>query len=106
MKFLLSAVCIFYFCFATAQTTAWKFVERENKKEIDVLYKGKLMTSLRVIDSVMKPVLFPINTVSGITVTRGYPIAPNPGDHTDHPHHTGMWLNFQSVNGIPLALYR
>jgi hypothetical protein len=48
----------------------------------------------------MKPVLFPLNTVSGTTVTRGFPIAPRQGDRTDHPHHVGLWLNYESVNGL------
>jgi hypothetical protein len=48
----------------------------------------------------MKPVLFPINTVSGITITRGYPLAPRVGERVDHPHHIGLWLNYESVNGL------
>jgi hypothetical protein len=41
-----------------------------------------------------------VNTVDGITVTRGYPFQPVPGERTDHPHHTGIWLNYESVNGL------
>jgi len=78
----------------------WRIVEQNDKKQIDILLDGKLMTSYCYYDSVMKPVLFPINTVSGITVTRGYPIAPRAGDHVDHPHHTGLWLNYEFVNGL------
>jgi hypothetical protein len=48
----------------------------------------------------MKPVLFPLRTVSGTTVTRGYPIAPRAGERVDHPHHIGLWLNYESVNGL------
>jgi hypothetical protein len=44
--------------------------------------------------------LFPINTLDGITVTRGFPIAPRAGERTDHPHHVGLWLNYESVNGL------
>src|SRR5205085_7068342 len=47
-------------------------------------------------------VLFPVKTTSGITVTRGYPIAPRAGERTDHPHHVGIWLNYESVNGFDL----
>jgi hypothetical protein len=48
----------------------------------------------------MKPVLFPINTLSGITLTRGYPLAPRAGERVDHPHHIGLWLNYEYVNGL------
>jgi hypothetical protein len=33
-------------------------------------------------------------------VTRNYPFKTVPGERTDHPHHTGIWLNYESVNGL------
>jgi hypothetical protein len=36
----------------------------------------------------------------GITVTRSYPFKLIAGERTDHPHHTGIWLNYESVNGL------
>jgi hypothetical protein len=69
-------------------------------KKVQVLYNGKLLTAYCYFDSTEKPVLFPVKTVSGITVTRGYPIAPREGERTDHPHHVGIWLNYESVNGL------
>jgi hypothetical protein len=70
------------------------------KKKVQVLYNGKLLTAYCYFDSTEKPVLFPVKTVSGITVTRGFPIAPREGERTDHPHHVGIWLNYESVNGL------
>jgi hypothetical protein len=52
------------------------------------------------LDSSKKPVLFPVNTIDGITVTRSYPYKLVAGERTDHPHHTGIWLNYESVNGL------
>ena len=72
----------------------------EKKNQVDLLYDGKLLTAYCFFDSIRKPILFPINTLDGITVTRGYPIAPRPGERTDHPHHNGLWLNYESVNGL------
>ena len=84
---------------AIAQTNkGFQFVE--NKKQVDVLYNGKLLTAYCYYDTIMKPFLYPINTLDGITVTRGYPIAPRIGDRTDHPHHVGIWMNYESVNGL------
>src|SRR5689334_9211873 len=76
------------------------FVESKAEKKIDVLYNGNLLTAYCYFDSVFKPFLYPLNTTDGITVTRGYPIAPRAGERTDHPHHTGMWMNYESVNGL------
>lgn len=85
--------------FVSAQK-GFRIVEQENKKQADILFNGKLLTSYCYYDSSFKPILFPINTVDGITVTRGYPLQPVAGERTDHPHHTGIWLNYESVNGL------
>jgi hypothetical protein len=83
-----------------AQASGFAFRESKEEKKIDVLYNGKLLTAYCYFDSVMKPVLFPVKTVSGITVTRGYPLDPRPGERVDHPHHVGLWMNYESVNGL------
>ena len=71
-----------------------------SSKKVSVLFNGKLLTAYCYFDSTEKPVLFPVKTLSGITVTRGYPVAPREGERTDHPHHLGIWLNYESVNGL------
>lgn len=75
------------------------FVDQEAEKRVDVLVDGKLFTSYCWYDNVMKPILFPIQTSAGTIITRGYPIKPRPFESTDHPHHTGSWLNYGNVNG-------
>lgn len=85
---------------AQTNTAGFSLVPQPAKKQIDVLYNGKLMTSYCYYDSIAKPFLYPLNTVDGITVSRGYPLKPVAGDRTDHPHHTGMWMNYESVNGL------
>ncbi len=77
-----------------------KFIRSANANKIDVLVGGKLFTSFLFPDSLEKPVLYPVNTASGTTVTRGFPLNPQPGDPTDHPHHIGIWFNFENVNGL------
>jgi hypothetical protein len=78
----------------------FRIIERVADKKVDILYGGELLTSYCYFDSTAKPILFPIKTVTGVTVTRGFPIAPRAGERTDHPHHTGLWLNYESVNGL------
>ena len=94
-------------CFAMVGTVAaqkkqkgFQILERKEAKQIDILYNGHLLTAYCYYDSVRKPFLFPVNTVDGITVTRGYPLQPQAGERTDHPHHTGLWMNYESVNGL------
>ncbi|MEJ7672654.1 MAG: PmoA family protein [Chitinophagaceae bacterium] len=85
----------------TAQKNkGFTIAEREDKKQVDILFNNKLLTAYCYYESGSKPILFPVNTVDGITVTRGYPFKKVAGERTDHPHHTGIWLNYESVNGI------
>jgi hypothetical protein len=76
------------------------FKADKNKASIDVLVDNKLFTSFIYPDTLEKPVLYPVNTADGITITRGFPLQTRPGDQTDHPHHIGLWLNYESVNGL------
>ena len=85
---------------ADAQTNGFSIIEKKERKQVDILFNGKLMTAYCYYDSSRKPMLFPVNTVDGITVTRGYPYQMIAGERTDHPHHTGIWLNYESVNGL------
>lgn len=78
----------------------FKFESHPEKKQMDLLYNGQMLTAYCYYDSVMKPVLFPLKTVSGVTITRGYPLEPRAGERIDHPHHIGLWLNYESVNGL------
>jgi hypothetical protein len=83
-----------------AQSKGFSIVEQKDKKQVDILYNRKLLTAYCYYDSSRKPILFPVNTIDGITVTRSYPFKTVTGERTDHPHHTGIWLNYESVNGL------
>ena len=61
---------------------------------------GKPFTSYMWPSTLKKPVLFPLIAADGVTVTRGYPLAPRDGERVDHPHHAGMWFNYGNVNGF------
>ena len=100
-KFFFSSLLLVLSAVALAQnSTGFKIIEHPDKKQVDILFNNKLLTAYCYYDSSRKPILFPVNTVDGITVTRGYPFQPVAGERTDHPHHTGIWLNYESVNGL------
>lgn len=67
-------------------------------KGIEVHLNGSHFTTFTWPDEVKKPVLFPILSSSGKTITRGYPLAPRPNERVDHPHHVGHWFNYGDVN--------
>jgi hypothetical protein len=72
----------------------------ESGRRVDVTIDGKPFTSYIWSDTVKKPVLYPIRDAHGTLVTRGWPMDPRPGERVDHPHHVGLWLNYENVNGI------
>jgi len=72
----------------------------ESGKSVDVAIDGKPFTAYIWPDTVKKPVLYPIRDAHGTLVTRGWPMDPRPGERVDHPHHVGLWLNYENVNGI------
>lgn len=75
---------------------------KNGKTSVDVLIGGKPFTSYFFPgqDVLKKAVLFPLISAQGTTITRGYPMAPRAGERVDHPHHVGMWLNYEDVNGF------
>jgi hypothetical protein len=77
-----------------------KLVPSIKEKKVDIFIGGKPFTSFMYPDNIEKPVLYPIHAANGTVVTRGFPLNPRPGDPTDHPHHIGLWFNFENVNGL------
>jgi len=82
------------------KTEAVRVVQDARQKKVDVFVGRQLFTTFLYPDSLEKPVLYPLRAASGALVTRGFPLSPRPGDPTDHPHHIGLWLNYENVNGL------
>ncbi len=77
-----------------------KLVDAKDKKQVDVLVDGKPFTSYVYWDDQKKPILYPLRTSKGTTVTRGYPLEKVAGERTDHPHHISAWFNYGNINGV------
>jgi len=75
-------------------------VKSTTQNKVDISIGGKPFTTFMYPDSLEKPVLYPIYAANGTVVTRGFPLNPKYGDPTDHPHHIGLWFNFENVNGL------
>ena len=72
----------------------------ENARKADISVDGKPFTSYIWPTTLKKPVLYPIRTASGTVITRGFPLEQRPGERVDHPHHAGLWFNYEDVNGL------
>jgi len=99
---LLLVECLFVAtsAFAAAKGKGVEVVPNEASRRVDVTIDGKPFTTYMWPTTLKKPVLYPLIDSDGITVTRGYPLAPLPGERVDHPHHAGMWFNYGNANGF------
>ncbi len=107
---MLSLKKIFLSCFIVFASLSFQLLAQQkhtikiepvnNQNLISITDNGKPFTQFIYPDSMEKPVLYPIYAPDGNLITRGFPIAPRPGEPTDHPHHIGLWLNYEKVNGL------
>ena len=72
----------------------------QNDHQIDIYLKGRFVTSYIYSEDLPKPVLYPVNSLSGTTISRGFPMNEVEGESRDHPHHAGIWFACGEVNGI------
>src|SRR6266571_2557221 len=72
----------------------------EQARRVDIAIDGQPFTSYIWPATLKKPVLYPLRTATGTIVTRGFPLEQRPGERVDHPHHAGLWFNYESVNSI------
>jgi hypothetical protein len=110
VKSVLRAMCVAMLLLAMGSTlaavrtanTAYRVqvIPHEAARRVDVTVDGQPFTSYIWPESLTKPVLYPIISSTGETVTRGFPLDPQPLDRTDHPHQVGSWLTYGNVNGI------
>ncbi len=107
MRFMNWVTIVFFVsaCLNTAlvfsqQLQQLKVIPSNTENQVDVYIDDKLFTSFLYPATLEKPVLFPINASNGRMITRGFPLKPQPNEPTDHPHHVGLWFNFENVNGL------
>ena len=107
MRRVLFAVAVLAMGIATSASAKGKpakpevlVVADEAHQRVDVTIDGTPFTSYLWPSTQDKPVLYPLIAPGGVEVTRGYPLAPRPGERTDHPHHAGMWFNYGNVDGF------
>ena len=81
-----------------AQKNGVRLLQKEGEKKVEVYFGEELFTAYYYTETIEKPVLYPINASGGIEITRGFPLAPRPGERIDHPHHIGHWMNYGDVN--------
>lgn len=97
---IFSAFSMAAFC-NLAEAQKVELINKEKEHKVEVVIDGKPFTNYYYpgTDVLKKAVLYPVMTSKGTLVTRGWPLDPRPGERVDHPHHVGIWLNYEDVNG-------
>src|SRR5271169_5408711 len=99
-SFILVVVAMFLTSLVSTARDRVSVVVNEEARRVDIAIDGKPFTSYIWPTSLKKPVLYPLRTARGTIVTRGYPLEQRPGERIDHPHHAGLWFNYENVNGL------
>lgn len=77
-----------------------RFISKEDLQEIEIWINGQHISSYLYRDELKKAVLYPLKTMSGKVLSRGFPLDTRPGERVDHRHHLGHWFNYGDVNGL------
>jgi hypothetical protein len=83
-----------------AQQIPIKVFSSPDSRLVMVLAGDQPFAAFDYPDTLEKPVLYPIYAPDGQLITRGFPVKPRPGEPVDHPHHVGLWFNYENVNGL------
>jgi hypothetical protein len=93
-------ICNHYLILAQKDSYNIEVTPQFDQKKVIISINGKPFTEFIFPDTLEKYTLYPIYSPDQQIITRGFPINPRPGDPTDHPHHLGLWLNYEKVNGL------
>ena len=69
------------------------------ERPLEIRVGNRFAANLYWGDKWDKPFLYPIRTVSGKVLSRGWPIEPRDGDSNDHTWHRGIWYGHGDISG-------
>jgi hypothetical protein len=82
---------------AHAEEGKVKLKHERGSKEVTVMIGEEVFTTFHFDKNLPKPFASPVYAPGGLAITR--PL-PKPGEKADHPHHKGIWIAVDEVNGI------
>ncbi|HEX9513005.1 MAG TPA: PmoA family protein [Puia sp.] len=85
---------------SAAQPIAITLTQDAGAHKVTILAGGRPFTEFIYPGTLEKPTLYPIYAPDGQLITRGFPLQPRTGEPVDHPHHLGLWFNYENVNGL------
>jgi len=98
-KVVTIALMLLAVCMNTAKA-APKVEFVESKDKIDVKIAGRIVTTYIYGDKLPKSSFVPVRSLSGVELTRRYPLTELAGGSDNEPHHVGMYFTADEVNGM------
>ncbi len=75
-------------------------IKPSGNDHVSIAINGQPFSEFFIGNAYSKPFLAPLRSVTGIVVTRKFPMERVEGESRDHPHHKGLWIGYGDVNGI------
>lgn len=72
----------------------------EGRQQMHIMMDGEHFATYLYDSALLKPVLWPVNSPSGLRVQRGYPIKEFEGESSDHRHHVGVFFTYGSADEV------
>ena len=90
---------LLWFCCQSA-VAADRVVFKAAPGKIAVEIEGKPFTNFYYGWKTANPFLHPLKTVTGLAVTRSFPVEKTDGESSDHIWHHGLWYSHGDINGV------
>ena len=93
------------FCFASAVLSAGSVKLERHQDQIAVLIDGRLFTTYYLAAETAKPYLMPLQTASGVVVSRSFPagndvLGTNPRNPSFEPHQRPLYFAHGNLDGL------
>jgi len=85
---------------AGAAERAHSFTTDRRPGRVDLFVDRRLVSGLVFDERWDKPFIYPLRTLSGIALERGFPLAQRKDESTDHPWHRGLIYGHGVINGV------
>jgi hypothetical protein len=95
-----SAAALSLLLAGTARVNAQVELKAVGTDHVSIAINGQPFSDFFIGSAYPKPFLAPLRTVSGLIVTRKYPMEKVEGESRDHPHHRGLFIGYGTVNDV------
>ena len=94
------AILLLSLTLLNVQSYAQVELVKDGTDQIAIRIDGQPFSEFYFGPAYPKPFLAPLQTATGVVVTRRYPMVKIEGESRDHQHHRGLFIGYGEINGI------